>query len=338
MFGIAAEIQDPNGFVWALCQSLDGSGTVSQVQSDLVHRFPELSADDVAQAIEALNRAGHLEDLDTPRPAEITPSRAERYQRSHSFYRWVDLRANADAWSAQVSLLRARVLVIGTGGGGTAASIALGLSGVGTMHLVDPDTVQSSNLNRQLAFTESDIGLPKSQVLAEFISARNSDVSVTHSQAWVDTEEKLAALLEDVDLLVMSADEPAGILHLVNRVCHTTGTPWVFGGYQGPFLMVGSFRPGAGPCYDCMQHQEKAKGAELGLPDRDPGLVRGRSPGVVAASSSIVGNMIAHIAVSMLTGIPRLQQNCVYTQNLVTMADSEILVARERRADCDVCS
>ena len=67
----------------------------------------------------------------------------------------------ASSWDAQARLARSRVTVVGLGGSGAGAAAALAASGVGRLHCVDPDAVELSNLNRQVLYSEDDIGRPK---------------------------------------------------------------------------------------------------------------------------------------------------------------------------------
>src|SRR5690348_13153100 len=70
--GIAADVLDPDGWVWALLETLDGSRTVDQVVADLVHRFPDKSTDKVRTDIDALVQAGYVEDAAESAPYDLS--------------------------------------------------------------------------------------------------------------------------------------------------------------------------------------------------------------------------------------------------------------------------
>ena len=98
----------------------------------------------------------------------------------------MDLTPRESTWHAQLRLRRSKAIVIGLGGTGGAAAMALAMSGVGHVHCVEPDLVELSNLNRQILYTEKDIGLPKVDAAVERLRSSNSDIMVTGDRVEVD--------------------------------------------------------------------------------------------------------------------------------------------------------
>ena len=96
----------------------------------------------------------------------------------------------------QERLLQAKVLVVGCGGLGALAAQYLAGAGVGHLLLVDPDLIEISNLSRQIAYTEADLGLAKSEVLARRLLAMNSSLRVEYKVTCFDetTGPELLAL------------------------------------------------------------------------------------------------------------------------------------------------
>lgn len=339
IIGIGADIVDPDGWVWALLNCLDGTRTVDQTIAELVHRFPHHAAAEVRSAIEDLRLAGYLEDAAALPPAELSATEQERYSRGHALRGWMDRVPRRSPWDTQMLLRQARVTVVGIGGAGATAALSLVLSGVGQVHCIEPDVVELSNLNRQILFAEADVGRSKLDVALERLRAHNSDITVTGAALTVDGPATLARLAAECDLLVLTADQPREIRSWANSACHASGTAWVHAGYQGPQINVGLYRPGAGPCYDCAYIAARQRRAAL--PPRTPWAPATELPEPMhaanAVTAGIAGQLAAHAAMSLITGAPAIRTNCEYGLNLVTMHDS-VLGLTAPHPDCATCS
>ncbi|QFZ18626.1 HesA/MoeB/ThiF family protein [Saccharothrix syringae] len=320
--GVAATIPDPDGTVWALLVLLDGSRTVGQAVADLVHHHPDEPPDTVRAAIDTLAAAGYLEDADEPAPEGLTDADLERYGRGRALWRSMDTAPRTTSWHAQLALRRARVTVVGVGGVGSAAALALAQSGIGALHLVEPDVVELSNLNRQVLYTEHDLGRPKVDAAIEALRRHNSDVEITGERTTVDGTGVLRRLATGCDVLLMGADTPRAIRSWTNRACLATGTAWVDGGYRGPRVSVGVFVPGHGRCRECARPAAQARTATP-VAFRPGDAWEDGVHAVNAVSAGIAGLLSAHAVMSLITGIPRLQATRWVTYNLVTLRHAE---------------
>ncbi|WP_228803359.1 HesA/MoeB/ThiF family protein [Nocardia cyriacigeorgica] len=334
--GIGAEIDDPDGWIRVLIGALDGTRSPAEVVDLVLSEHPGVPA---AAALQQLSDAGYLEDAGGPVPAELTERERERYSRGAAFFRWIDKTARAGTWDVQLRLRRARVLLIGVGGVGGAVAQGLVASGVGRLHCIDADTVELSNLNRQVLFREVDIGRPKVDAAVARLRELNSDVRVTSERRRVTGPADLAALLEPgYGLLALCADQPRAIRRWANRACHAIGVPWVVGGYHGPVVSGSLHGPGGGACWECL-HDHGADQADLRLP---PGMTpESLAPHlpchpVNAVSAGLTGALLTHFALAALTGAPALEPGFRYEVNLVRMeaAMSERITPRP---DCRVC-
>ncbi|MEV4621417.1 ThiF family adenylyltransferase [Asanoa sp. NPDC049573] len=134
-----------------------------------------------------------------PDSAVLSNRERERYSRGRLFYRWIDLRPGATGWEPQLLLRAARMVVAGLGGTGGAAASALAASGVGRLHCVDSDTVEVSNLNRHLLYTEADLGRSKVDAAVERLRALNPDIVVTGERLAITGVDDLAGLAKGCD-------------------------------------------------------------------------------------------------------------------------------------------
>jgi molybdopterin/thiamine biosynthesis adenylyltransferase len=339
--GITQGIRDADGWVWALLGLLDGRRTVDQIVDELVHRFPTTGAAEVHTRfltdLHHLVQAGYVEDAAALPPDELSAGERERYSRGRALWRWMDLSQRRSSWDVQMRLRRSRVVVVGVGGIGGAAALTLALSGVGQLHLVEPDVVELSNLNRQMLFTERDVDRLKVEVAVERLHSHNSDITVTGEASTIASPAMLTELASQFDVVVLGADQPTEIRSWTNQACLRTGTVWVHGGYHGPRLNIGLYRPGTGPCYDCVY--AAARERQAALPPRIllPGLRAGTPHPASAASAGLAGQFTAHAAMSLITGVPRFAVNREYGINLVTMSFEERFDPTEPWPGCPAC-
>lgn len=120
--GIGAEIADPEGWVWALTQAMDGYRSPQQIAVEVAQAHATPNVADVLQAITDLSQAGFLEDAATELPEAFSAREGIRYGRGVALLRWMDLSARANSWDLQLALSRAKVLLIGLSGAGEAAA------------------------------------------------------------------------------------------------------------------------------------------------------------------------------------------------------------------------
>ncbi len=123
-----------------------------------------------------------------------------------------------------------------------------------------------------------------------------------------------------------------------NRACLAARIPWVDGGYHGPLVTAGAYLPGDGSCWECLRAAELAR---LGLPAADPaeagrGLPRAPGNAASAVTAGLSGQLVAHLAMAMLTGAPPITPGTLYGINLIMPGDP-VLVRHPRRPDCPAC-
>lgn len=336
--GIAVDIDDSDGSVWALLQLLDGTRTVDQVIADLVHRFPHLDADRVRTDIDDLARRGHLEDAGSVAPPQLTARDLDRHARSQPLWQWIDDTPRATRWHAQMALKQASVLLIGLGGAGGTAALALTQSGVGVLHCLDFDTVEMSNLNRQILYTDHDLGRPKVTAALDRLRAHNPDITLTGEHRAIDGPADVVALAPGFDVVLLAADRPREITSWVHQGCHATGTAWVHCGYHGPVVAVGSYHPSRRPCYGCVLADARDRRRRAGLRPRAPEPAPERRPPAAsnAVTAGISGLLAAHAVMRLITGIPTQHANATVAFDLLTMTTLPLAPVTGRH-DCPTC-
>ena len=156
--------------------------------------------------------------------------------------------------AGQRRLQRSRVLVVGAGGLGAPAAFYLAAAGVGRLRIVDHDTVERSNLHRQIIHTEAGVGAPKVESARERLLALNPHVEVEAIQQRV-TSGNVDALMDGVDVVLDGSDN-FPLRYLLNDACIKHARPLVYAAIERFDGQVGVFdagrRRGVAPCYRCL--------------------------------------------------------------------------------------
>jgi molybdopterin-synthase adenylyltransferase len=153
------------------------------------------------------------------------------------------------SWWRQDRLRSASILVVGAGALGNEVMKNLALLGLGTVYLIDFDTIEPSNLSRSVLFREHDRGRPKALVAAERSRELNPELTVIPIHGDVIADVGLG-LFADVDLVIGCLDNREARLW-VNRQCWKTSTPWIDAGIQEIQGVVKIFVPPDSACYEC---------------------------------------------------------------------------------------
>lgn len=180
----------------------------------------------------------------------------------------------------QKTIGEASVTLIGCGGLGSMVALFLAGAGVGKMTLFDADIVEISNLHRQLAFRESDIGTLKVEALSDQLIALNSDIAVrTFPRRFGEDLEFDLALLKDTDLVIDATDNLAS-RHVIERLTRTAAKPWIMGAATRLHGQVVAFSGSRGEgCFQCLAPSEDDS---RGFDCRSEGIL-GPVVGVIAA-------------------------------------------------------
>lgn len=204
-------------------------------------------------------------------------------------------------------LRKARVTVVGCGALGSLCSMYLAASGVGHITIADFDTIDISNLQRQLFFTESGLGDSKARTLASKIKAINSEVSVSVIEKLVRRDNALSIFASE-DVIIDGSDNPATKL-MTDSVCAEIGKPCVIAGVSGFECQVMTCQPGSVRYSDVF-------GDASGCSGVTPCSVGG----VLGPAAGVAASIQASEAIKLLTGAGRLLVNRLFTLNLLDMS------------------
>ena len=221
--------------------------------------------------------------------------------------------------------LAAHALVIGAGGLGSPVALYLASAGVGTVTVVDHDTVDLTNLQRQIAHRTAGVGSPKVASAAAAMTAINPGVRVVALQERADAQ-RLGVLVALADVVIDCCDNFA-TRQAVNAACAAHRKPLVSGaavGFDGQ-ISVYDTRDAACPCYACLFPPE-ATVADAAC----------ATMGVFAPLVGIIGSMQAAEALKLLAGVGSSLAGRLQMLDARTMEWSEVRLSRT--PDCPVCA
>jgi adenylyltransferase/sulfurtransferase len=182
----------------------------------------------------------------------------------------------------QLKLKQARVLMIGAGGLGAPLGLYLAAAGVGHLGIVDFDVVDFTNLQRQVTFSTTDVGRPKSEAAKERLAAMNPAIEITTHETRLTSENALD-LFKDYDIIVDGTDN-FPTRYLVNDACVLLGKPNVYGSIFRVEGQVSIFGGPDGPCYRCLYPEPPPPGL---VPSCAEGGVLGVLPGIVGSLQAV---------------------------------------------------
>lgn len=225
----------------------------------------------------------------------------------------------------QRKLLDARVLVVGAGGLGSPAALYLAAAGVGTIGVVDSDTVEVSNLQRQVLFRSADAtsGRSKADAAVDALRALNPDVHAVPHRLRL-TAAHARAIVADYDLVIDGSDN-FPTRYLMNDVCVMSGRPLVWGAANQFDGQLSAIAPRQSACYRCVFPSPPPPGS---VPDCV-------EAGVIGALTGVIGAWLALEAIKILLGIGSpLTDRLTIVEGLSGEVTS---VQIARRLDCAVC-
>ena len=253
--------------------------------------------------------------LVTPGPA-LTVDEVRRYSR-HLIIPDV-------AMAGQQRLMNAKVLCVGAGGLGSPALMYLAAAGVGTLGIVEFDTVDESNLQRQIIHGQSDIGKSKALSAKEKIAEINPYVNVILHETRLDNSNVME-IFSQYDIIVDGTDNFA-TRYLVNDACVLLKKPYVWGSIYRFDGQASVFCAEYGPCYRCLYPEPPPPGMV-------PSCAEGGVLGVLCAT---IGSIQTTEAIKVLTGIGEPLIGSLMVYDALDMTFRKIKVRKD--PNCPLCS
>ena len=210
--------------------------------------------------------------------AGLTEDEKKRYDRQIRIPGW--------GVEKQIKLKKSKAVIIGTGGLGSPAALYMAAAGVGEITLIDNDTYELSNLNRQILASTKDIGQLKAKVSVKKLRALNPNIKLNYHTSTLTTEN-VKSVIGDADVVVDALDNWK-TRFIINKYCVEKMIPLVHGGVTELGGQVFTVLSKKGPCLNCLFK---------GVSEVKQGFT------VLGATPGIIGSIQALEAIKVLTGI-----------------------------------
>lgn len=228
--------------------------------------------------------------------------------------------------AGQERIGKARVAIVGIGALGTIEAAILARAGVGFLRLIDRDFVETSNLQRQVLFTEDDAAraIPKAEAARSHLARANSRIAL---EARVEELDAASAesLLSDVDVVVDGCDN-FDVRYVVNDFCVRAGKPWIYAAAVGTTGLLMPVLPGETPCLRCVFEDPPPPGTAATCD----------TTGVLGPTTATIGALAALEAMKLVAGRRDAVRRGLLQAELWDNELRDIGVAAPR-ADCPCC-
>lgn len=339
-WGIASELQDDEqGNTWRLMELMDGTRSVLDLVASMQAEGRNVTVRDINAAVAALYESGFVEDAAITPPDDLPTAELERYKRNLEFFSYFH-RPPATPYDYQMRLRQAKVTVLGLGGLGSYVALALVALGVGDVLLVDYDHVELMNLNRQILYTDDDIGRLKTDASADRLRRVNPHVNITTRTMKVDGVESARSIMAGRDFIVCAADRPRIQLYTwLNEAALAEGITWLRGAQGGMTVNLMMHVPHQTACFECIEQDGRERFPWSEAVKRylmDVIGDRTLNP-CMAPLAGMIGNLAALESVKYLTGMAEptiLGSMLIFDLQRLSVE----FITPERLADCAVCA
>lgn len=241
--------------------------------------------------------------LETVQP--LNEEISERYSSQLTFFSLFDGQF-ANRYLFQHNLEKATVVILGLGGVGCHVGMALAQAGVGKIKIIDYDVISLGNLNRQVLYTDADIGLKKIAVASARLRAVNPTIVIEPYDLNISGPKEIEPIIHGCSIVICTADFPFHYIYRwINQSCVKHLLPWIQAnsveatGYIGPLII-----PGKTACYGCIEKYWEKKNPDylysIDILNNTPALYDQKSS-ILAPIAGLLGNFVALETIRFLT-------------------------------------
>jgi molybdopterin/thiamine biosynthesis adenylyltransferase len=341
--GTLISLEDPDGRVLALLKLLDGQRDPDGIWQELREQYPDVTLADVNQALADLDEDRLIQDA-SDTGSDFSAGQLERWSRNIGFFEtYASL--STSTYQFQRRIRDTKIAVLGLGGMGTHVLLDLVAIGFTDIRIVDFDTVELSNLNRQVLYGEPLIGQSKVDIAAGRALAFNSGIHLEAEQTRLLSADEVYRVVHDRDIVLGLADAPKlDIQRWVNEACVRAGAALIAAGVVTQRAFLYTVVPGLSACMQCWYDTAQSSDPATRLVREDLAASQARGERFAEDRAAFNG-LVVMAAAQVVSEAVRLASQVsppVSVGRLIEMAfhDPQLRVPEtfSRRDDCPVCS
>jgi molybdopterin/thiamine biosynthesis adenylyltransferase len=337
--GTGVEIEDEDGSILKLIQLMDGTRTIPELFHELKQLYDHIQLHEVEAAIDELHDLGFLLDYSAVDRSSLTDLELHRFKANLDYFSFYSTFQNSP-WAIQEKLKSAHVTIIGVGAFGSSLIFNLAGLGVSQVRVVDFDTVDLSNLNRQMLFNETDIGKLKVDVVKDFLTRFYSGMKVETVCQQIRSVDDVVSVIQGTDIVLLAADQPLFLLQRwINTACVAKRIPFITGGINVISGFLFTVVPYESGCIDCLHLLQSEQNPDYIQTINNILHADKHIPNAAIASNlMIVCGMISSEIVRYFTGIgPLLSKGTMINIDFMTLEKESFIDFTQQHHACPTC-
>lgn len=335
--GVAGVIEDPNGSIKYLISFIDGENTIDDITKKVMRKYPNITSEEVHEAIQSLDEEKYLED-NAIIPKIMDEYEKERYKANLNFFSLFTSLEDSK-FDFQEKIRDTNISLLGIGGLGSQILYHLAALGFHNINALDFDTLELSNFNRQLLYSEEDINELKTELAKKRISEFNPNVNLNITNKRIECAEDVITHIKNSDYVICVADKPTlYIQDWVNEAVVRLRKPLVSGGVLNTRGRFYSMIPGNTGCVEC--HKQTVIDSDGAVDDHLNNMNQvnfQRNNAAISPNVSMLAGAMVNEFLGLVTGISKPKSlGKMMELNFLTYQTSPIS-EWEKHENCPVC-
>ncbi|SDJ06541.1 ThiF family adenylyltransferase [Alteribacillus bidgolensis] len=335
--GVAGFLEDPDGSVKLLVENLDGSKDIEEIIHLVQKQYPNISDEEITNALEVLANEGYLENASLE-PKLLTSYELERYKANINYFSlFTSYKENK--FAIQEKINQTPISLLGVGGLGTQILYHLSALGFHNIKALDFDHIELSNFNRQLLYSEKDIGKNKIEMAKKRIAEFNPNVNLETTNKKIESTQDVINHIEGTELVICVADKPTlHLLNWVNEAVVTCNVPLVSGGILNTRGRFFSMVPKETGCIQChIDYARKINQKQNDQFEAMRNIDYQRKNAAISPNVAILAGTLVNEAIKILTGMGEsLSIGKVMEINFMNL-EKKLVSRWEKLEECPVC-
>jgi molybdopterin/thiamine biosynthesis adenylyltransferase len=330
-------IEDEFGDLTFFFSLLDGSYTAEEIEKAFSEKYSLEYSSVVYDYLETMKELKLIENVN--QKTKLDDYMLQRWSRNYEFFNTM-LTLEENKYTPQEKISKAKVCLLGCGGLGSHVLLELAALGIKDIVIVDFDTIELSNLNRQILYYEEDIGKKKVFTAKDRINKFSPTMNVKAVEMRISSTSDIEQVIKGSDLVICVADKPRNdIVTWLNEACCKQYIPFINGGLDTRVATFYSVIPGATGCVECWRSSLAGDSLQSLVLNQDHEInidYSGPAPALSALVSVTTGVMVSE-AIKLLTNVQ--EPTLVNKSKCFSFDTLEIITAESwsRDPECKCC-